>query len=288
MARTWGNIQYELDKAIRLEEGLWKGYILTAYQQILDLRQWLGLREVFQLLTIPADRVGTVTATQGSTAIVGVGTAWDPTLTRMRIQIAAGLETYGVEFTSATTGVLDRVFESEDVTGETFAVYRQNYALPQETKSVTRIIRPGYTKPLAKVDRGDMLGHQLEFGDPIKWAMGLDVGTDPAYKTVDLFYVPDLALVLNVEYQKAVEQFTGRNSNASPLPWVSDDAIILGAKMLAAMDDPRRDPSRYAGAYNSVINAMHEAENQRIGPVRTETTDEYNAANIARAEFYSC
>lgn len=281
-------MQYELDKAIRLDAGRWKGYILTAYQQILDQRQWLGLREVYQLLTIPADRIGTVSATLGSTAITGVGTAWDSQATRMQIQIAAYQETYGVTFTSATTAELDRAFESASVVDESFAVFRQNYAMPEECKSINRIVRPGYTNPLKKVSRADLIGHQLEFGEPFKWAMGLDVGTDPAYKTVDLFYVPDMALVLNIEYQKAVSQFNGRNTNDYPLPWVSDDAIILGAKILAAMDIPSMDPNRYERAYSSCITAMHEAENQRVGAVRFEPTDEFNEANAARSEFYSC
>ena len=286
MARNWGRIHYELDKAMPVEIGLWPGYILTAYQQILDARQWLGLTGVTKISTIPVDVTGTITATLGSTAVTGVGTAWSTSSQRMQIQFADSLETYGITFSSATVGTLDRAFESDTVTGAAFTIYRQNYALTEDVKSVTRVVRPGYTQPLDKIQRDDMLRQPIVFGDSTKWAMGIDIGTDPAYKSIDLWEIPLTAIGLNVEYQRAVEYYDGRNSTALPLPWVSDDAIILGAKALAGMDDPRRDPNRYAAAYQSCLKSMHEAENQRIGAIRFDPTDQFNQANAARQEFY--
>lgn len=287
MARTWGQIQKECDRAIPLADGRWVGYIMSSYQIILNLRQWLGLRSTYRLTTIPALFAGTVSVAQGATAVTGVGTGWDSTLTRMQILIGEGVESYAITITSPTTAELDRPFEGEAAVDVSYKIFRTNYALPLDLKSVSRIIRPGHKEPLKMISRGDLLAQGVWFGDPDKWANGLPAGTDPAYKTIDLSPSPDIEIALSVEYQVAPVHFTGRNSQDYPLDFVSDDAIILMAKMLAAADLPGRDPNVYKDFYQEAIKSMHEAENQRIGEIQTEPSEEFNEANASRLEYQS-
>lgn len=286
MPRSWGQIQLECDRAIELAPGRWPSYITSAYQDILNRRKWLGLTESFRLTTIQAVSAGTISITKGATAVTGSGTAWDPSLTRMQLLVSEGPETYGIEITSATTAELDRPYERDSVVDTGYRIFRQNYALPLDVKSVSSIRRPGYPRALERIHRAAMQDHGIQFGEPTKWAYGLQVGTDPEYKTVDLIAIPDLEIALNVEYQVAPVHFNGRNTSDYPLDWVSDDAIIYGAKALAAMDKGL-DYEGYGRWFEKSVLAMEEQENQRIGAISTEFSQEFNGANDARSEYYS-
>lgn len=75
---------------------------------------------------------GTVNPTNGSAALVGVGTVWDPAWQGRKISIAGGAP-YTVTINGALTATLDRPYvDGVTTTGLKYVIYRDVYPLPSD------------------------------------------------------------------------------------------------------------------------------------------------------------
>ena len=70
------------------------GWLQDRYTQMLDALPWKRLEGEVVLQSPPSYQVGTVSVTQGSNAITGVGTDWTPFMTGLMIRIASNPEFY--------------------------------------------------------------------------------------------------------------------------------------------------------------------------------------------------
>jgi hypothetical protein len=111
---TYGQIRLRLSKlAAGVDRELIDGWIQDRYTQILDRLPWKRLEGETVIQSPPSYQVGTVTATQGSNAIVGVGTAWTQAMNGLMIRIANDQEFYVFTYVDATDATLDRPYEAQ-------------------------------------------------------------------------------------------------------------------------------------------------------------------------------
>lgn len=118
---TYGSLRLQLKKlAPAIDQEIIDGWIQDRYTEILDRLPWKRLEAESTIAAPDSYTIGTLTATQGSTAITGLGTTWTAAMTGLMIRIANGQEYYQFTYVSATTGTLDRNYEGAtgSITGE--------------------------------------------------------------------------------------------------------------------------------------------------------------------------
>lgn len=236
---TYGQIRLRLSKlAPGIDLELLDGWIQDRYTEILDALPWKRLEgeSVFQS---PASyAVGTVSATQGSSAIAGVGTTWTAAMNGLMTRINNGAEYYNFTYVSATTATLDRPFEQVSGTGFAYRIDQAVFLLPAACR-VLRAILPFHNRrrPLqmispAELDR--LAPQRTTYGTPVYAAASWDSYTDPPVMQVELYPVPSnpdsvgntLSWMVDYIYDPA-----GLNpslTSTNMLPWVRPAALIEG------------------------------------------------------------
>lgn len=109
---TYGQIRLRCSKlAAGVDLELIDGWLQDRYTEIMDELPWKRTEGETVIQSPVSYQVGTLTATQGSAAVVGSGTAWTAALTGLTIRIADNPEFYVFSFTDGTHGTLDRPYE---------------------------------------------------------------------------------------------------------------------------------------------------------------------------------
>lgn len=92
--------------------------------------------------TIAPYTTGTVTATNGSAAIVGVGTAWTSAMNGRKIRIASGQPYYRIKSVTSTTALtLTTLFQSDTATAATYTIYKDEYRLAPDVDTYKTIVQ---------------------------------------------------------------------------------------------------------------------------------------------------
>jgi hypothetical protein len=246
---TWGKLRFQLlqtNPGTNLD--LLDSWLNARYGSVLEAADWTGIHARVTLETQGAYLSGTdtVTLTVGSATVAGLGTAWTLLSTLGQKFYRPGDEAlYTVTaWTDATHLTLDRAYEGKalDAPGVIYAaakyVFMQNvYALPDDCRSVERILNPMTGYPLAQFTPAEMdasAGNRTTVGHPQSWAEvedtpEVDGGTGTLHQ-VELFPAPLLARGIPVEYLRSVFAFDGTNLSEAPLPFVSDAVILYGVR----------------------------------------------------------
>lgn len=267
---SWGEIREELiERAPGLSLDQANRYIRRAYREILDLRDWSGLHQDGILQTVAAYEAGTIAVTQGSTAIVGTGTAFTAEMTGRRLYVhGSDGEVYTFTYVGPTAATLDRPYESAVNSEAGFIIFQSRYSLPAQVKLVE--IMGGGKMPMDRVPVVEFRSAYPMFCDlPMGWAPANDTdeSSAPVLHTIDFYPFPMLAVGVPYTYLTAVYEFDGQNTADSPLPWVSVDAIVSGALMRAGVQD--------GTDYQTFLNRMERVENQRETPRQMQMADRF-------------
>lgn len=92
--------------------------------------------------TVAPYTTGTVTATNGSAAIVGVGTAWTSAMTGRKIRVASGQPYYRIKsIDTATTLTLTTLFQSDNATAATYTMYKDEYRLASDVDTYNTLVQ---------------------------------------------------------------------------------------------------------------------------------------------------
>ena len=297
MARTWGQIRLELNKALPGNDiELLTGWIQSAYQFILDKRDWGGLRRrtVLQVPaaygTEPANGTSlTCQVTQGSNIVsANTGTVFVSDYAGWLGFFDAGRETYALNFVSSTQMTLDRNYAGPSNAAATFLLAQTIFPLPPDCKYVEQVENPYLSVPMDKKSRSeleDIQAQGVSCGAPYYWAPDDDSieDTPPVLHTVRIWPTSRWSVGLPMTFQKAAIAFDGTNTASSPLPWVSDDAIIFLAKSFAlahGKDYPGADRAK-ADAGPFLAN-MDRAETTREGPARLQMASRFTRHRTKR------
>ncbi len=285
---TWGEIRAAVQREFpTLQFDALNDAISQAYDGILAARDWQGLKTTYTLQTIAAYRTGSVSVTNGSTAITGTSTAWTtgPGLERREIQIGGRPETYWFTYVSATSGLLDRPYEGPTQTGAAYQLIKREYELPGDVRVVREAFNPAYSQdPMPQKSRSDLLAYPITLGLPIFWAPGLDSGTDADYQRILLHFAPDAVYSILVDYTRVVTGFGGRNTDDRPLSFVIPWAIVDGAKSILYPPGSAQSDKCAIRAESSLM-AMHNEENKRVPPTKIIPARRYTAVDRMRRQW---
>lgn len=274
MGYTWGQLRFQLGQSAPSGVGpdLIDEFLNIRYSAILDFFPWKGLEVETYLQTVASYTTGTITATQGSPAIVGVGTTFTAGMTGYRIQVQGRTELYRFTYFSPTTGTLDRPFEGTTIPGATFILFQNIYALPPDCKTILEIDCSVTGLPLqqfSKMGLSAAIGPRVCVGDPTMYAVDADSAesTPPVLHAVELYPLPQTAVGLPFRYAKAALSFDGDSPSLYPLPFVSTQCLLNGVRA-----DIRMHLKDYAGAqlyeakYESDLRVMVRVDEARKGP----------------------
>ncbi len=289
MAGTWGDIRAELqDEFEDIGFDLLNRKIAAAYEDILGERDWSWLKKADVIRCEEKYDTGTIALTEGSTAIVGTGTAWTSALDGRELQIVSRGELYYFTCVDGTNGTLDRAYEGSTSATAAYVLFRRTYALSVINKGLERVYNPRLLKNLEEKTRTELLNRPIMYGEPEFYAMAPSAGTDPVYKNVTFWPVPDMALSIDIDFQKSATGFTGTNTGASPLPEVYTGAIVdlAASKIFAtkkykdlALAQSRSELAR------ATLDRMHREENLRVPPSEIAVDPHFTSHELLRSTW---
>jgi len=283
--RNWGQIAFELTKFAQAngvaDLDLIEGWINSAYNEVLEARDWQGLTANGLITTAAKYDTGTAAVTAGSAAVVGTTTVWTSDMDGRQFRVAGRNEMYTLTFVDATHLTLDRAYEGTDEAAAGYAIFQNVYRLPTDVKYLEPPRNVQSQIPLTKLSRT-----QLDSADPSRVLFGppryycldadSDEATPPVVHQVELYPIPDATETLPYQYIRATAGYDGTNRDTGPLPFVSDDAILSGAKVRAL-----KHVKDYGGAalekqeQQELLRNMHTTETYRTGGQRIQIAERF-------------
>jgi hypothetical protein len=224
---TYGELRFTITKLLPgLDPDLIDSWISGRYTQVLDELTWTR-REVRSIVqTSAVYEEGTVTLTNGSTAVTGVGTTFTSGHTGAGLIPAGRNEYYEFVYSSATAGVLDRAFEGE--TGSySYKLFQSVYQLPSDCR-VLLSVRDLHAGPLSPASRSEVQAIVgVPVGPPQYYRQHMDDLSSPPRMQIELYPAPEDVRSLEVEYL-AEETTFGTTTATTLLPWLRPACLIAG------------------------------------------------------------
>jgi hypothetical protein len=286
---TWGQIRLQLQTFVKSNGDSVGFHVLnpainSAYEKILAARRWRKLNVDSTLTVLAPVRDGTVTITQGSTAVTLAGATWAQAVDGRKFRIAGQSVWYIMTWLTATTGTLDREFEDEDQAAAGYELFQDEYELPDDCGVVLHFVdvRTGYQ--LAKRDSDWITANNpslVHEADPLAWAPTTST-SESDVKRVQFYPVPIRALSLKIRYKVIATGFDGSNDPDSPLAWVSSLAIEQYAKSLIARDHLKNIvlANELRDEYASALADMHREEMQEQSVVPMQIDPHYTRRSL--------
>lgn len=132
------------------------------------------------LTTLAPYTTGTVTLTNGSTAVTGSGTVWTTGHTGMKLALSYDGAWYVFTRTGATTGTLDRAYQGETVSGATYVLYQDVFSLSDTIESLL------VKEVVIHKQGGGRIG-RVEFADfEQEWQFPTGPGTPDRFALLDI------------------------------------------------------------------------------------------------------
>lgn len=268
---TWGELRAELAARVPGRgNDLLTTWLQRSYREILDHRDWRGLHADARLQTFAPYEVGTVALTSGSSSLTGTGTTFTAGMTGRKFRAVGRDEWYTFTYVSATSATLDRPYEGDTNAASTYLIYQDRYTLPAQVKTVE------WMEGLNPENLNRLRANVFCMDIPTCWANGndSDEATPPVLHSVELWPAPNLSMGIPYSYLTAVFEFDGLNTSDSPLPWVSQDAIVSGALYRAGVQDD--------SDFNKFLSNMNRVENNSTPPQQMQMADRFTAHRLRR------
>lgn len=283
---TIGDIRFNITTlypGINLD--LLDNWIVAAYNSILDRLNWQHNDGVLVVSTVPEYNTGTLTATQGSAAVVGVGTTWTAAMNGRIIRIGADLEYYGFTYVSATSGTLDRVYLNTGGAGLGYKINQNVIQLPAEARVVQKVsfqdtYTPCVETTLAAIDAFDP-GRNFYSDVQSKWAPYMDSATTPPVPQITVWPVPTMARAATVLYTVDNHLSFPLSTATVLLSWVTTQAVI--EKVIASCEKDVNAAAKANAMAEVYISDMLMREASQQGPVPLRGDLYFSRRNMARA-----
>jgi hypothetical protein len=276
---TWGQLKLQLTLgAAGVNPELIDGWLNTRYARILQRTDWKGLEAHATIQTTAAYQSGsdTVTFTVGSAAVAGSGTTWTSAITGQKLYRPGDNAIYTVTFVSATALTLDRPYEGNDADaiGMAYAaaqyVFMQNvYTLPDDCSSVISIINPADGLPMNGMSKAELdacVGPRTLVENPEIYALYDDSAeaSPPVLHELEFYPPPRYSRGFPLAYRRAGYGFDGDNTSSSPLPFVTDGALLEGVRAdIAAHLDNLAKATLQEGKFEAEVTAMLDVEHKQ-------------------------
>ena len=155
-----------------------------AYREITQYADWNYLLDRYDIPLVASYSAGTVTATQGSTAITGAGTTWVNTWYNRKIMLSGDSEEKEIiNFTGAGSAVLRYPYNSTltPTTNLSYTIYQDSYPVPISPGRDLMIVNPQFQwSRLKKYDKWTFMDRTAfnRFSTDIRPTIYTDDGTD--------------------------------------------------------------------------------------------------------------
>lgn len=290
---TYGQIRFRLSQiapGVSLE--LIDGWIQDRYTQILDMLPWKRL-EGETVVQVPSSvNAGTVSVTQGTQTVTGVGMTWTAAINGLTMRINNATEFYIPTFVDATHLLLDRNFEQPDVSAASYRIDQNIFLAPANARIIraVRLFHPPRNLGLPTPGELNAIAPGREtYGVPRYAARTWDSSTTPPILQVELYPIPSspsstgelLSFAIDYIYDPA--DIDPNATGFTMLPWVRPSAIIAGVQAdLASGAEAQRLEAKFSALVRqmSMINAL-----QR-GPQATRLAAEYRGSRGAYPGFH--
>jgi hypothetical protein len=248
---TWGQLRLRLQTSspgVSLD--LLDEWLAGRYTAVLAATDWYGLKAHGFIQTLAAYQSApseSVTLTVGSPLVAGLGTAWTRAIAGLRFYRPGDNVVYTAAFVSAVQLTLDRPYEG--ITGNApgtaypgapYVLMQDIYALPADARTPVTILNPVNGHPMEEFTKDGMdvsRGTRATVGDPWTFAIVDDTPepAPPVLHQIQFYPPPQYARGFPLEYIRDPQIFTGENTSASPLPFVTDRVLVEGARADAAL-----------------------------------------------------
>lgn len=235
---TYGALRHLISKrnpGVDLE--LIDGWFQIRYEDnILSGTSWKRMESESVIQVPDSYATGTVAITRGATAVTGTGTTFTAAMTGLMIRIGNSSEYYQFTYVSATSGTLDRGFESTTVTAAEFRIDQAVFLLPTNCR-IVRGVRPLHDRYVqitrhTPAELNALAPMRTVYGNPRYYVPTWDSQATTPQMQIELYPVPSspdsmgatLSFVVDYIYDATLDLST----SSSPLPWVSDGAMIEG------------------------------------------------------------
>jgi hypothetical protein len=269
--------------------------INSRYGLILALMNWQGLEVKSSIQSVAAYTTGTITLTEGSTAVTGTGTAWTSALNGLQLVLPGSGNWYTVAIVDGTHLALDRPYDPF-VTGDPpvtlgYAIAQTVYPLPANCRQMRMI-----QHPFTGIALGEMT--ELEFGQLEGFAMtgdpaakyilqppGQDPVTGAPVQRVMLYPIPLRAHNYPLLYEEKAPGFDGQNTSEGPLDFVSDAALLNGC--MADLELQKTTPNMakvaaFQALFQEHFTGMLHVENHKRPPRPLTMGDQYTRHRLRR------
>lgn len=121
-----------------------RDWVNNSFRQIAERRRWSWLIKYGQFITPDLYNAGTVSITQNSTTVTGVGTAWTGNMAGRQFRQGFSPIYTIAQVNSATSLDLELVWGPQTVTGVTYEIYQAYMTPPSDFHSLMTVWDPNY------------------------------------------------------------------------------------------------------------------------------------------------
>ncbi len=246
-------------------------FINNRYQQVCVGTQWRWLKAAYDLNLDAPYSTGVVTTVQGTTGVVGVGTAWSSTLVKPKdiLFVDGSSVVYHVSTLTSSTGLtLETKFAEDAVAASEYTLARNQYQLPKETDHLISFIIDSDTRmvPVGLTDfRALQASDPTRLGKPQYYTISRrDTDDDSVY--IEVFPTPDKRYQCHIDYTVRIAYLT---DSADCYPIIPDRyRSVLYYGGLAEFYMFLRDASNSQNAETSFMMFLNQMRND------TQLTDD--------------
>lgn len=225
---TFGEIRFRVSKmAPGLDPDLVDGWINDRYQTILDRRRWKGLEKDGSFVTVAAYSTGSLTLTNGSAAVTGVGTTFTAAMTARKLRVIGRSESYTFTQLGATTGTLDRLYEGDTSANLGYEIYQDTVDLAADFKEP--LVDRNERRPLEIVhwtrqDLDRAAPARVISGEPQIYVFAPDKADGT--RRAQLYPIPAFAASYPYSYIRKATRFLDDDSALAIFDWVSVECLL--------------------------------------------------------------
>ena len=290
---TWGQIRFLLQKfaGAGISLDTIDHSMRARYELILSTMEWEGIVQDGILQTQAAYSAGSITATQGSTLVTGVGTAWTGAMSGWQLFTGPG-PVYTVTITSPNTLILDRPFEA--LGAGVYSIAKAIYELPGNCRTLTQVFSPADGSELDAIDQdvfGELEGSFFPIGgnccptNYVPWTDGTNSQTGEIVQRILLYPPPTQAQGYPIKYDAVELSFDGTDTTDGPLAFVSAAALIAGCKADLEMEKDKPNPlkaSKFEADFGKWLTGMIRVETSKHPHQRMRVDASYTQHRLAR------
>lgn len=236
-------------------------FIQAAYSQIFEAHEWMA-RKADALVALVADySTGTLTATQGSAALVGVSTVWTSGMVDRWIRIGSADEIYKIAtFTDTTHITIESPtggtgWQAATTAAASYTIFQHVYKLAANVDMVLLPTREYALQETTKEQIDAIDPTRLSSSTTMSWAPR-ELASDGAYQ-IELWPRPNVAGVMRTPYLKkapTLGQSTDLLIRQDPVEYLASHKAAMF--LLAKHGDPRYDAiaQRFQNLYSGDPN----------------------------------